>query len=66
MIAVTIQTKIHFIVLKEHVHKTVSDVQTIDVFRPLGIVMETMVRIEIKDYSENEILKYCCIFNRLW
>lgn len=39
----TIRTRIHYIAPKEHVHKTVSDVQITDAFQPLGIVMVTMI-----------------------
>lgn len=57
MIAVTIQTKIHFIVPKERVHRIASDVQTTDVFRLHGIVMEMMVSIlkrkKRRDFANN-------------
>lgn len=42
-IVVITLTKIHYTVPSEHAHKTVSDVQIIDAFQPLGIVMAMMV-----------------------
>lgn len=42
MIVVTIQTKMQFIVPREHAHKTLSDVLIIDAFRQPGIAMEMM------------------------
>lgn len=54
MIAVITQMKIHYIALKERVHKTALDVQITDAFLPPGIAMETMV-----SFSSNLQLEHC-------
>lgn len=51
----TIPTKIHYIVHRELVRKTVSDVQIIDAFQPLGIVMAMTIVVMVLMNRQNTV-----------